>query len=146
MSNWLMFVLGAVGMWVLLGAVYGWMCECSSRGLENILEIVLSLPWVILAGVAVVVWYPFFCLWKFFRNAIKPVSQQAWDKCHFENNFLAIGNFRIVYDKKARALCNKLFLVRIAKPADEVQRDPIVIYSDEPSSPKGEFRIGENGG
>lgn len=144
MSNWMFVAIGAVGMWIVLGAVYGWMCECSSRGLENILEIVLSLPWVILAGVAVVVWYPFFCLWKFSRNAIKPVSQKAWDKCHFEN-FWAVGNFRFVYDKKARALCNKLFLVRIAKPADEVQRDPIVICSDEPSSPKGEFRIGENG-
>ena len=132
-------VCGAGGMWVLSGALYGWKCETLSRGLENILEIVISLPWVILAGVVVVVWYPFFCLWKFSRNAIKGVSQQAWDRCHFEHYF-AIGNFRIVHDKKARALCNKLFLVRISKPAEEVQRDPIVIYSDEPDVPDGEFR------
>ena len=139
MSNWMFVAIGAVGMWIVLGAVYGWMCECSSRGLENILEIVLSLPWVILAGVAVVVWYPFFCLWKFFRNAVKGVSAKCWET-HKPDRHLKMGNLYLCYDPKARALCNKLFLVRVVVPRETIAHEPGLVSHDTPSTPPGEFR------
>lgn len=139
MNEFWYVVCGAVGMWVLIGALYGWKCETPSIGLETILEIIISLPWVILAGVAVVVWYPFFCLWKFFRNAIKGVSATAWER-YKPDRHLKMGNFYLCFDPKARALCNKFFLVRVVVPRESIAHDPGLVSHDTPSTPSGEFR------
>ena len=145
MDNWLYALFGVVGMWMLMGALYTWKEETSNNIIYNVLDYTLALPWVILAGLFVIIWYPFLLIWKFIRNAVRPVSQEAWNRCKFKH-FWKIGNFRIVYDERARAFCNKLFLVRIAHPSNHIVHDPVVITHDEPSVPDGEFRIGENGG
>ena len=139
MSNWLMFVLGAVGMWFVLGALYTWKEETNNNVIYDVLDYAIALPWAILAGIAIIICYPFMLIWKFIRNAVKPVSQEAWDRVKIEKYF-KIGNLYICYDKKARAFCNKLFLVRIAHPSNYIVHDPIVIVHNEPSVPDGEFR------
>ena len=132
-------ILGAVIMWFVLGAIYAWKEETSNNVVYDVLDYAISLPWVILAGLFVIVWYPFLLIWKFIRNAVRPVSQEAWDKCKFKHSW-RLGSFRLVYDEKARAFCNKLFLVRIAHPSNHIVHDPIVIVHNEPSVPDGEFR------
>ncbi len=139
MSNVLWAVIGAVSMWALIGALYTWKEETSNNIVYNVLDYAIALPWVILAVVFVIISYPFLLIWKFIRNAVRPVSQEAWDKCKFKHYF-KIGNFRVVYDEKARAFCNKLFLVRIAHPSNHIVHDPVVITHNEPSVPDGEFR------
>lgn len=139
MSNVLWAVIGAVSMWALIGALYTWKEETSNNIVYNVLDYAITLPWVVLAVVFVIISYPFLLIWKFIRNAVRPVSQEAWDKCKFKHYF-KIGNFRVVYDEKARAFCNKLFLVRIAHPSNHIVHDPVVITHNEPSVPDGEFR------
>lgn len=135
-------LLSILGAWMVFGALYAWKEETCNDTLYNILDYALSLPWVILAGIAVIIWYPFMLIWKFIRNAVKPVTQEAWDRVKIEK-YLKIGNLYICYDRKARAFCNKLFLVRIAKPRNAIAHDPVLIVVDEPSVPEGEFRIGK---
>lgn len=132
-------ILGAVIMWVVLGALYAWKEETSNNVVYDVLDYAISLPWVILGVAFVVVSYPFLLVWKFIRNAVRPVSQEAWDKCKFKHAW-KLGSFRLVYDEKARAFCNKLFLVRIAHPSNHIVHDPVVIVHNEPSVPDGEFR------
>lgn len=139
MSNVLWAVIGAVSMWALIGALYTWKEETSNNIVYNVLDYAIALPWVVLAVVFVIISYPFLLIWKFIRNAVRPVSQEAWDKCKFKHYF-KIGNFRVVYDEKARAFCNKLFLVRIAHPSNHIVHDPVIITHNEPSVPDGEFR------
>lgn len=139
MSNVLWAVIGAVSMWALIGALYTWKEETSNNIVYNVLDYAIALPWVVLAVVFVIISYPSLLIWKFIRNAVRPVSQEAWDKCKFKHYF-KIGNFRVVYDEKARAFCNKLFLVRIAHPSNHIVHDPVVITHNEPSVPDGEFR------
>jgi hypothetical protein len=139
MSNVLWAVIGAVSMWALIGALYTWKEETSNNIVYNVLDYAIALPWVVLAVVFVIISYPFLLIWKFIRNAVRPVSQEAWDKCKFKHYF-KIGNFRVVYDEKARAFCNKLFLVRIAHPSNHIVHDPVVVTHNEPSVPDGEFR------
>jgi hypothetical protein len=139
MSNVLWAVIGAVSMWALIGALYTWKEETSNNIVYNVLDYAIALPWVVLAVVFVIISYPFLLIWKFIRNAVRPVSQEAWDKCKFKHYF-KIGNFRVVYDERARAFCNKLFLVRIAHPSNHIVHDPVVITHNEPSVPDGEFR------
>ena len=135
-------LLSILGAWLVFGALYAWKEETCNNTLYNILDYALSLPWVILAGIAVIIWYPFMLIWKFIRNAVKPVTQEAWDRVKIEK-YLKIGNLYICYDQKARAFCNKLFLVRIARPRNVIAHDPVLIVSNEPSVPEGEFRIGK---
>lgn len=133
-------VLSILGAWLVFGALYAWKEETCNNTLYNILDYALSLPWVVLAGIAIIIWYPFMLIWKFIRNAVKPVTQEAWDRVKIEK-YLKIGNLYICYDQKARAFCNKLFLVRIAKPRNAIAHDPILIVADDtPSTPPGEFR------
>ena len=133
-------LLSILGTWLVFGALYAWKEETCNNTLYNVLDYALSLPWAILAGIAVIIWYPFMLIWKFIRNAVKPVTQEAWDRVKIEK-YLKIGNLYICYDHKARAFCNKLFLVRIARPRNAIAHDPVLIVADDiPSTPTGEFR------
>lgn len=136
-------LIGAIAMWVLIGALDIWKAETNHNKVYNVLECAIDLPWVIMSVVVVIIAYPIACVWKFIRNAVRPVRKEAWDKCKFKH-FVKFGNFRLVYDEKAKAFCNKLFLVRIANPSNEVKHEPKVIFSDEPSAPEGEYRIGKS--
>lgn len=135
-------LLSVLITWMVMGALYAWKEETCNNTLWNILDYAISLPWVVLTGILIIIWYPFMLIWKFIRNAVKPVTQEAWDRVKIEKYF-KIGNLYICYDQKARAFCNKLFLVRIAQPRNTIAHDPVLIVSNEPSVPEGEFRIGK---
>jgi hypothetical protein len=124
---------------MVMGALYTWKEETCNNTLWSILDYAISLPWVVLTGIFIIICYPFMLIWKFIRNAVKPVTQEAWDRVKIEKYF-KIGNLYICYDQRARAFCNKLFLVRIAKPRNAIAHDPGLVSHDTPSTPPGEFR------
>ena len=132
-------LLSILGAWLVFGALYAWKEETCNNTLYNVLDYALSLPWLILAGIAIIIWYPFMLIWKFIRNCVKPVTQEAWDRVEIDR-FIRMGNVYLCYDPKARALCNKLFLVRIARPRNAIAHDPVLVSDDTPSTPSGEFR------
>jgi hypothetical protein len=133
-------IYGAVAMWVLLGALFFWYDETANSSIYNFLDRVITLPWLIIYGAFVVMMFPLVCIWKFFRNAIKGVSLEAWNK-YKTDKYLKMGNFYLCLDPKARALCNKLFLVRVVIPNDHITHDPELRTSNKPSTPPGEFNI-----
>ena len=135
-------LLSVLITWMVMGALYTWKEETCNNTLYNVLDYAISLPWVVLTGIFIIIWYPFMLIWKFIRNAVKPVTQEAWDRVKIEK-YLKIGNLYICYDQKARAFCNKLFLVRIARPRNAIAHDPVLIVSAKPSVPEGKFRIGD---
>ena len=94
MSNVLWAVIGAGSMWALIGALYTWKEETSNNIVYNVLDYAIALPWVVLAVVFVIISYPFLLIWKFIRNAVRPVSQEAWDKCKFNEPSVPDGEFR----------------------------------------------------
>lgn len=135
----LAIILSILGTWLVLGALFYWYEETGNNTLYNLLDRIITLPWLALFCVFVVVWYPFLLIWKFIRNCVKPVTQEAWDRVKIDR-FIKMGNVYLCYDPKARALCNKLFLVRIARPRNAIAHDPVLVSDDTPSTPSGEFR------
>ena len=114
---WLYMSLSAVGMWLIIGALFYWYEETSNNVLYNILDRAITLPWLAIFAVFVVAWYPFLLIWKFFRNAFRGVSVGAWET-HHPAHYFNIGNLYFCYDNKARALCNKIYLVRVVRPKE----------------------------
>lgn len=135
----LAIILSILGTWLVLGALFFWYEETGNNTLYNILDRVITLPWLVVFAICVVVWYPFLLLWKFFRNAIKGVSATAWER-YKPDRHLKMGNFYLCFDPKARALCNKFFLVRVVVPRESIAHDPGLVSHDTPSTPSGEFR------
>jgi ABC-type proline/glycine betaine transport system permease subunit len=119
MIKMLAILFSILGTWLVLGALFYWYEETSNNTLYNVLDRVITLPWLAVFAIIIVVWYPFLLLWKFFRNAVKGVSVNCWKRAQIKR-YLKLGNFRLCYDATAKALCNKLFLVRIVKPAEQI--------------------------
>ena len=132
-------ILSILGTWLVLGALFFWYEETGNNTLYNILDRVITLPRLVVFAICVVVWYPFLLIWKFFRNAIKGVSATAWER-YKPDRHLKMGNFYLCFDPKARALCNKFFLVRVVVPRESIAHDPGLVSHDTPSTPSGEFR------
>ena len=135
----LAILLSILSTWLVLGALFYWYEETSNNTLYNILDRAITLPWLVVFAICVVVWYPFLLIWKFFRNAIKGVSATAWER-YKPDRHLKMGNFYLCFDPKARALCNKFFLVRVVVPRETIAHEPGLISYDTPSTPPGEFR------
>ena len=102
-------IYGAVAMWVLLGALFFWYDETANSSIYNFLDRVITLPWLIIYGVFVMVMFPLVCIWKFFRNAIKGVSLEAWNKYKTSISRWAISTFvltpKLVPSATSYSLC-----------------------------------------
>jgi hypothetical protein len=137
------YVVGASVMWVVLAGLFTWYQTARSRKVENVLEVIVALPLVVVACTFAILSLPFALFWKFIRNAVKGVREDVWQKCNFKH-FTRIGNICFVYDEKAKLWHNKIFMVRIiSKGNTKIVRDTEVICDNTPSSPEGEFRFGE---
>ncbi len=132
-------IITIVAMWALMSALYTWKEETNNNSLWHFLDYALSLPWIVLSAILIIIAYPFVWLWHIFRNVIKPVSAECWNKAKI-HNYWKVGNWYFCVDRKARALCNKFFIVRVVRPADRITHTPTVETHNEPSVPSGEFR------
>jgi hypothetical protein len=117
------YVLCGLGMWMLMGVLFHAYNDTCKNWVANLCGGIIVLPWSIIYNVLLyIILYPIACIWLFFRNAIKGVSEQAWENAKI-THFWKLGCFRFCYDPDARKLTNKLFLVRIVKPAEKVNHD-----------------------
>ena len=139
MKIMLEIIITAIIMWALMSALYTWKEETNNNTLWNFLDYTLALPWIVVSAVLVIIAYPFVWLWHIFRNVIKPVSVECWNKAKIAS-YWKIGNWYFCIDRKARALCNKFFIVRVVEPNNHIEHYPTVEVHNEPSVPDGEFR------
>jgi hypothetical protein len=137
------YIIGASVMWVVLAVLFTWYQTAKSRKIEDILEVIVALPFVVAVWAFAILSLPFDLFWKFIRNAVKGVREDVWQKCNFKH-FTRIGNIYFVYDEKAKLWQNKIFMVRIISNGNtKIVRDMEVFCDNTPSSPEGEFRFGE---
>lgn len=117
------YLLCALGMWMLMGVLFHVYDTACKSWVANLCEDIIVLPWSIIYHILLyVILYPIACVWLFFRNAIKGVSEQAWEDAKIPH-FWKLGCFRFCYDPDARKLSHKFLLVRIVKPAEKVNHD-----------------------
>jgi hypothetical protein len=136
----LFLVLGGVLVaWFTLSALNWWREQTGNYITEQVLGTIVDAPMVLLALIWLIVSTPFIFLWKFFRNTFRGVTVDTWERVQI-TKFWKIGNLRLCFDPKARALVNKVFLVRIVRPQTGIIHTPVLRMSDKPSSPDGNFR------
>ena len=136
----LFLVLGGMLItWFTLSALNWWRAQTGNYITEQVLDIIVDAPMVLLALIWLIVSTPFIFLWKFFRNTFRGVTIDTWERVQI-TKFWKIGNLRLCFDPKARALVNKVFLVRIVRPQTGIIHTPVLRMNDKPSSPDGNFR------
>lgn len=116
-------IFAILSVWFSFSLLYYWKEETRSRKVERVLDFVLKLPLTAAMGITLAIAFPISLYWKFFRNAIRGVSLRTWEKAGIRR-FLAFGNFRLVYDQKAKKPYNRFFLVRIVRPATKIRYSP----------------------
>lgn len=117
------YLMCGLGVWMVMGIIFHVYDTTCTNWVGNLCEDAIVLPWKIIHSILLyIVLYPIACIWLFFRNAIKGVSEQAWENAKI-SHFWKLGCFRFCYDPDGRKLTNKLFLVRIVKPAEKVNHN-----------------------
>lgn len=117
------YLVCALGVWMLMGVLFHAYDTTCKNWVANLCEGIIILPWNIIYYILLyVIIYPIACVWLFFRNAIKGVSEQAWEDAKIPH-FWKLGCFRLCYDPDARRLPHKFLLVRIVKPAEKVNHN-----------------------
>ena len=119
----------------LIGALCAWFIISFIETETHILCGLLEFPMLVVHVVLEIVFFPFvFFHAVFLRHTIKPVSLEAVQKAKImEDSKHLFGNTYICFDKKAKRLCNKVFLFRV---------DPDLPDPTKPCCPEGKFRIG----
>lgn len=118
------YVLCGLAVWMLMGVAFQLYNITHTDWVRNLSENFINLPWnIIYHALLYIIIYPIACVWLFFRNAVKGVSEQAWETAKI-THFWKLGCFRFCYDPDARAWRNKFFLVRIVKPAEKINHIP----------------------
>lgn len=117
------FVFGALVAWVALSFIETETTICG----------VLEFPMNVMYILGQILISPFMFLFLvFLRHTIKPVTSEAVERAKLmEDSKHLFGSVYICFDKKAKRLCNKVFLFRIKPP----------VISDKADSPDF-FRIG----
>ena len=119
------YLVCALGVWMLMGVLFAVYEDASQTWLIRLSKCLICLPWnIIYHFLLYIIIYPIACVWLFFRNAIKGVSEQAWETAKI-THFWKLGCFRFCYDPDARVWRNKFFLVRIVKPAEKINHIPM---------------------
>ena len=118
------FIYGMLVAWCLLSFIEGETTIC------GVLEFPMDVCFVIIQ----IVILPFMCFYGIFlRHTIKSVTPAQVEKADImKDSKHLFGPVYICFDKKAKRLCNKVFLFRV----QWLEQDDI------PSSPEGNFRIG----
>ena len=118
------YLLCGLGVWVLMGLLYNISNDARHRWATRLCDGIICLPWCIILCLLLCIIYPFACIWLFFRNTIKGVSEQAWESAKV-THFWKLGCFRLCYDPNAHTWRHKFFLVRIVKPAEKINHIPM---------------------
>jgi hypothetical protein len=117
----------------LLGALFAWFAVSFIEEYTHICG-VLEFPMEVLTTTLAILASPFvFFYMVFLRHTIRSVTPAQVEKADImKDSKHLLGPVYICFDKKAKRLCNKVFLFRV----QWFEQDNI------PSSPEGNFRIG----
>ena len=117
----------------LLGALVAWFAVSFIETSTHICG-VLEFPMEVLTTILTILASPFILFYMvFLRHRIKSVTPAQDEKADImKDSKHLFGSVYICFDKKAKRLCNKVFLFRVKW----FEQDRI------PSSPEGKFRIG----
>ena len=117
----------------LLGALVAWFAVSFIETSTHICG-VLEFPMDVLTVILTILASPFVLFYMvFLRHTIKSVTPAQVEKANImKDSKHLFGPVYICFDKKAKRLCNKVFLFRVKW----LEQDRI------PSSPEGNFRIG----
>ena len=116
MSDCIWFLLlGVLATWVIGSLLFEWRARTGNYVIEQVLDAFLEAPVIALALIWLIVSFPFIFLWKFFRNAIRGVTIDRWNAVKIPKYWVC-GSLRLCYDNRAKALTNKVFLVRLVRP------------------------------
>ena len=121
-----MFLTGAVAMWFIIS-------YCYEIAPMNCAENMIEFPMAVCRILFKILISPFILFYLIFlRHTIKPVDSEAVEKANIlEDSKHLFGSIYICFDKKAKRLCNKIFLFKVKPP----------VISDKADSPEF-FRIG----
>lgn len=122
-----MFLTGAVAMWFIIS-------YCYEIAPMNCAENMIEFPMTVCRILFKILISPFILFYLIFlRHTIKSVTPAQVEKADvMKDSKHLFGPIYICFDKKAKRLCNKVFLFRV----QWFEQDNI------PSSPEGNFRIG----
>ena len=122
-----MFLAGAVAMWFIIS-------YCYEIAPMNCAENMIEFPMTVCRILFKILISPFILFYLIFlRHTIKSVTPAQVEKADImKDSKHLFGPVYICFDKKAKRLCNKVFLFRV----QWLEQDDI------PSSPEGNFRIG----
>ena len=122
-----MFLTGAVAMWFIIS-------YCYEIAPMNCAENMIEFPMTVCRILFKILISPFILFYLIFlRHTIKSVTPAQVEKAKImEDSKHLFGPVYICFDKKAKRLCNKVFLFRVKW----LEQDEI------PSSPEVNFRIG----
>ena len=119
------YLVCALGVWMLMGVLFAVYEDASQTWLIRLSKCLICLPWnIIYHFLLYIIFLPTAIVWKFFRNAVRGVSVECWEKFSSNIRYWKLGCLRLCHDKTARAISNKWFLVRIVKPAEEIKHLP----------------------
>ena len=119
----------------LIGALCAWWLISFIETETHILCGLIDFPMIVTHVALEIILFPFVLFYRvFLRHTINPVTQEQVNKAKImEDSKHLFDDLYVCFDKNAKKLCNKVFLFRIKH----------IEYSNTPSSPEGEFRIGE---
>lgn len=122
-----MFLTGAVAMWFIIS-------YCYEIAPMNCAENMIEFPLTVCRILFKILISPFILFYMvFLRHTIKFVTPAQVERANImEDSKHLFGPVYICFDKKAKRLCNKVFLFRVKW----LEQNNI------PSSPEGNFRIG----
>ena len=117
------FLYGVLATWLICSFLY-----TNFWGEDNLATLILDLPMMFLQVIMEIICFPFiwfYCV--FLRHTLHPVSFKVLEVKKIVADSTRIwGNLYFCYDKKARALRNKIFFFKV---------DPTFSNPNKPSSP-----------
>lgn len=107
------FFLGILAGYIILSFVHE---ELWGQRWMNFIQFPYLLIMDTLDIILEIILFPFFFLWKLFRNVIRPVKSEAIQNLKlWDDSVHVVGPIYFCHDKTAKRIINKFFFYRVKK-------------------------------
>lgn len=107
------FFLGILAGYIILSFVHE---ELWGQRWMNFIQFPYLLIMDTLDIILEIILFPFFFLWKLFRNVIRPVKSEAIQNLKlWDDSVHVVGPIYFCYDKSAKRIINKCFFYRVIR-------------------------------
>ena len=107
------FFLGILAGYIILSFVHE---ELWGQRWMNFIQFPYLLIMDTLDIILEIILFPFFFLWKLFRNVIRPVKSEAVQNLNlWKRAKHVVGPIYFIYDNKAKRIVNKFFFYRVIR-------------------------------